>query len=218
MSAEASGYVYRHSPYQGITLLVHLAVADSVNDQHGNEFWMAQGKLAEKARCSRKAANEALATLLADGFLEVVQQSLGRPSRYRFLFPNPRVVYDTRGVSPEVTGSPKVSPGVTPPSRNLSPGVTGVSPEVTQNPKEPKKAFEPKNSKAFRDVPKPDSKANPPDSVARLPVWSDERRRFLEAIPTVEQATPKIRGGVPPQLAQLREALRKTSEGLSIPG
>lgn len=110
MSAEATGYVYRHSPYRGVTFQVHHAVADSVTDLHSNEFWMFQDTLAEKARCGRQAANDALVTLVADGFLELLERGGGRgkPSRFRFLFPDVDVVYDTRKLSSQATVS-KVS-------------------------------------------------------------------------------------------------------------
>ena len=51
MSAEATGWVWRHSPWKGehAKFLLHLAVADVVNDAHGNEFWMSQANLAEKS-------------------------------------------------------------------------------------------------------------------------------------------------------------------------
>lgn len=93
MSAEATGWVYRHSPYTGAGFSVHLAIADSVNDQHDNEFWMATGNLAVKARISRSTATTAVAVLVGDGYLERLDPPgeparQGRPVRYRFLMPD----------------------------------------------------------------------------------------------------------------------------------
>lgn len=100
MSAEAVGWVYRHSPYAGATFQVHLAVADSVNDQHDNEFWLTRGRLAKKARVSPRSAFTALTTLTEGGFLDLLDESSGRtPSRYRFLYPDVPVVYDSRSPS-----------------------------------------------------------------------------------------------------------------------
>jgi hypothetical protein len=98
LSNEASGYVWRCSPFKGATFQVHLAVSDSVNDQNSNEFWMEQGNLAKKARIDRTTANAALRKLLDQGFLELLEEGGGRsrPSRYRFLFPEAQVVFDSR--------------------------------------------------------------------------------------------------------------------------
>ncbi len=108
MSAEAMGWAFRHSPYRGAKFDVHLAIADSVNDQHGNDLWITQGRLAEKARVSRDAANKAMKALVADGFLELLEDNSarGRANRYRFLFvEDAGVVYESRAV-------PKVAEGV----------------------------------------------------------------------------------------------------------
>jgi DNA-binding IclR family transcriptional regulator len=87
MSAEATGAVWRYSPYTGAQLLVHLAIADVVNDTHGWEFWMSTEKLARKARVSRSTVTSALADMVEHGFLELLEAggNRRRPSRYRFL-------------------------------------------------------------------------------------------------------------------------------------
>jgi hypothetical protein len=140
MSAEAVGYVFRHSPHTGAAFQVHLAIADSVNDQHANELWMATGTIAKKARVARQTASEALAEIVAGGGLEVVEDHrrdrAGKPSRYRFLFPVAVVYYESRGVTRDDTPPEGVSPETTP----------GVSPTTTRgvttgdtNPREPNK-------------------------------------------------------------------------------
>jgi hypothetical protein len=98
MSAEAVGWVFRHSPYAGATLNAHLAIADSVNDQNGNEFWMAQARLAKKARIGRRTAQTALENMLTDGCLELLEEgkAAGQPNRYRFLFPDLPLKYDSQ--------------------------------------------------------------------------------------------------------------------------
>lgn len=132
MSAEAVGFVYRHSPYQGVVFSVHLAVADSVNDQFDNMFWMATGRLADKARTSRQSVSAALMRLEADGWLSVVERRDGSTVRYRFLFPESEVVYESRG------GVKPVDRGVKPVDRGVSSETTGgVKPRDT-NPIEPK--------------------------------------------------------------------------------
>lgn len=100
MSLEAGGWVYRHSPYTGSTFAVHLAIADSVNDQHGFRLWMSVATLAAKARVERRTAGRCLAQLVADGYLEALGGPKirgGRPNEYRFVFlDDAAVVYETR--------------------------------------------------------------------------------------------------------------------------
>lgn len=113
MSTDATGWVLRHSPHKGATLLVHLAVADSVNDLHDNEFWMGQERLALKTRLSRGTVSGALTELVAGGYLERLSPDPvetarwdgagragdGRPVRYRFVFvQGAPVVYEARRV------------------------------------------------------------------------------------------------------------------------
>lgn len=87
MSAEATGWVWRHSPYQGSQLLVHLAIADVVNDAHDNEFWMSTAALARKARVARSTVIEALAHMTTHGYLRMVESGKASrsPSRYAFV-------------------------------------------------------------------------------------------------------------------------------------
>ena len=145
MSAEAMGWVYRHSPAKGATLLVHLAAADSANDQHGHELWMRQYWLAAKARVSRESVNKALAWLCEHGLLELLEsgKATGSANRYRLLMPELPAVWDSRGgvtrdhrgVLPETT--PHVTRDHTPCDQRSQGGVIrdhmGVLPEVTHN-------------------------------------------------------------------------------------
>jgi hypothetical protein len=199
MSAEATGYVYRFCPYRGTTFQVHHAVADSVNDQNDNKFWMRQGPLARKARCGREAANEALATLVTDGFIELLQQGggRGRPSLYRFLFPDVPVIYDSRKVSDETTvskvsGRPTVSKEVsdetteTPGKLSGGPGKTVVPGHRHITQEEPKKAFEPKKSRS--SLPSAKTEAPPPHPIAASPsVASKEEPSPLDLATRLER-------------------------------
>ena len=113
MSAEATGWVWKHSPYTASKLVIHLAVADVVNDAHGNEFWMSQAGLAEKARTSRKSVCEWFRDAMDRGLVECVRDNsaTGKPNCYRLVM--------LEGVSAEPTG------GVTNRYRGVSPDVTG---------------------------------------------------------------------------------------------
>lgn len=94
MSAEATGWVFARSPMSGAAFVVHLAIADSVNDQHGNEFWMRMPNLAKKARLSRGATAKAVAALCDEQFLELVDPGVpgprhsGSPRRFRMMMPD----------------------------------------------------------------------------------------------------------------------------------
>lgn len=98
MSADASGHVYRHAPFNGSTLIVLLAIADTVNDQNDNDFWMGFGRLATKCRMHRNTVRTAVLELVECGWLDCIRLSEGGyPSRYRFLFDDTReVIYEAR--------------------------------------------------------------------------------------------------------------------------
>jgi hypothetical protein len=97
VSSEAIGWVYRHSPYRGAAYAVHHAMADSANDQNGYLVWLANPKMAAKARCQIRSVVDAKAKLIADGFAELVdtQHGNGGGATYRMLFPDVPVVYDS---------------------------------------------------------------------------------------------------------------------------
>lgn len=94
MSAEATGWVWKHSPYSGAQLLVHLAIADVVNDVNDNQFWMSTSALAAKAKVSRNTVTTTLSDLVARALLEMVESGAAtrRPSVFRFLMPASAVV------------------------------------------------------------------------------------------------------------------------------
>lgn len=94
MSNEALGWVFKHSPYEGTKRVIHLAIADVVNDAYDNKFWMSNENLAAKARCSRAYVNNTLSEMVKSGYLEVVQGNTGRSKtvEYRFIFHDPESV------------------------------------------------------------------------------------------------------------------------------
>lgn len=89
MSVEAIAWVWKHSPYRDGTLVVHLAIADVVNDTYHNEFWMQRPDLAKKAHTSVPTVARALRQMVDAGLLEVLERGggRGRGTRYRFLMP-----------------------------------------------------------------------------------------------------------------------------------
>jgi hypothetical protein len=130
-------------------------IADSANDAHDFELWARQRFFADKARISRQRTNKFIDEMIAEGTIEELENhaQAGRPNRYRFLFPDLPIVFDTRaklepnpggGVAGSDTPPTSTSEGgVTDGDRGVSPagtggvtgGDTGVSPEATQNPK-----------------------------------------------------------------------------------
>ena len=137
MSAEAVGYVYRHSPYSGATFAVHLAIADTVSDQNNNKFWMSTNNLATKTRTSRRTVQKAIDQLCEDLFIiETQPANQHRPAIYLFVFPPVDIVYDTR------SGVQSVHPGVQ--STTLRGATTAPKPNRTE--KEPSCS---PNGKAF---------------------------------------------------------------------
>ena len=109
MSSDAIGWTWRHSPFKGTTLAVHLAVADSANDQHDYRFWLNQKTLAVKVRSSRQSVGVALSKLEGEGFLRRIRggKSAGSSAEYRFVFKrHVPVVYESRRVA-DIEGDKK---------------------------------------------------------------------------------------------------------------
>jgi hypothetical protein len=84
VSGEGTGYVWKYSPFEGATLLVHLALGDIANDAHHDELWLSVGSIAKKARLSRSTVSVALKTLCDRGYLVLLEsgQERRKPSRY----------------------------------------------------------------------------------------------------------------------------------------
>lgn len=142
MSMEAMSYVYRHSPYTGANFIIHLSIADSVNDQHNNTFWMSVAKLADKSRVARKTATAAIATIVNDGYLVLEQKRTGGTNMYRFVFIDRPVVFESRSNNPTYSYPQPATPGITPRYLTLHPPLPQVAPPATPgstNPIEPKK-------------------------------------------------------------------------------
>lgn len=189
MSAEATGWVFRHSPYSGTAFAVHLAIADTVNDQHGHRFYMSAGNLARKARCSRSTATELLGHLCRDGFLARIGggRDDGKPVEYRFLYPEVAAVFDTRGGVPK-TDTPttsEVSREPTPDVPGADTGCPGSGQEVSREPTQTQEnPTEPKRSRRKRRTPPPEDFA-PTDAHRELAISlrldiDAERREFID--------------------------------------
>jgi len=92
-------HVTKYSPYNGATFLVHLMIADVVNEEHRYEFYGAQDRLAQKCRLNVKTVRRSLDQLVADGWL--LEHKRGRYDTvlFRFVFKDSDVVYDPNEVN-----------------------------------------------------------------------------------------------------------------------
>lgn len=89
MSAKAVGWVFEHSPYRGHAFVIHLAIADVVNDLHDNELWMHNANLAQKARCSGTTVRDTQREMVKAGYLIRLGGETGgrgREAGFRFVF------------------------------------------------------------------------------------------------------------------------------------
>jgi hypothetical protein len=136
VSAEATGYVWKNSPYRGVGFSLHLAMADVVNDAHGFEFWMAQKSLADKARTTRQTANSWISEAIEDGFISLLTDNSksGRASCFRFEMPSVEPVWNPYGgVSTDDTlsggGVSRADRGV---SGEPTPGVSRADTELEE--------------------------------------------------------------------------------------
>ena len=151
MSIEAMTWVFRNSPYKGVQRLIHLAIADVVNDGYQNRFWMKQGQIAEKAGCTRQTVNETVAKMVSEDALRLVESNKGpRPNVYEFQFSVGKS--DSNLVSANPTGNqdlmsaePTVSVGR---ADNKSDYPYSINSKKTQDP--PKKPQDPESEAAQR--------------------------------------------------------------------
>jgi len=84
MSLRALSHTIDYSSNTGATFIVELMVADSVNDQNSNLFWMSTGNLAKKARVARLTANRALLELERQGILQRIGVGPSGSIKYRW--------------------------------------------------------------------------------------------------------------------------------------
>ena len=243
MSAEAEGWVWKHSPYKGAAFQVHLAVADVVNDMHGWEFWAANAPLAAKARVGRQACNQALRRMVADGLLEVLwSPPAGKPApvKYRFLMPTVPVVWpgfsDFRVAMNDTPKALTVSPETT---RRVAVDDSSVSPETTQTQEVTQALTQGATADKKRQAGSPSSRSSsfhenatrdeqpagltpcppsPPVAAAPSPA-ADEARRIAERCAADGKATTQVRLMVPVLRALLEKGedpqrLEKLAMGL----
>jgi hypothetical protein len=100
MSYQAVAWVYKHSPFLDAgPFSVHVAMAEVVNGEHGDLFWMSLARLAKKSRTHRATAKRAVDELVALGLMECVEHRPGGATLYRMKMPaDALVTYDPKTV------------------------------------------------------------------------------------------------------------------------
>jgi len=125
MSVQAISYVLENSPYKGATFIVHIIIADAVNGQNDNKFWMSYGTTATKARITRRAAITAIQTMVKDGLLELVEKRDNNSNIFRFIFMGGELVSPGgEQITPEVVNTVPVGGEHSTPKPNTNPKIT----------------------------------------------------------------------------------------------
>ena len=124
MSVQAISHVLENSPYKGATFIVHIIIADAVNGQNDNKFWMSYGTTATKARITRRAAITAIQTMVKDGHLELVEKRDNNSNIYRFMFGGELVTPGGEQATPEVVNTVPVGGEHSTPKPNTNPKIT----------------------------------------------------------------------------------------------
>lgn len=112
------------SPRSGALFVVELMIADAVNEQNQNVFWMSNESLAKKARLARQTVNRCVKELEDAGVLRRLGYHESGAIRFQWLGP--------RGVT---SGDTPCHPGRQPLSREATPPVA----DGDTNPREPKR-------------------------------------------------------------------------------
>lgn len=89
MSFKEVGWVLDHSPYVAAQRLIHIVLAERANEDNRWELWFSVPVIAAKANVSGRTVTRALAQMVTDGFLAVIEALPGRAVRYRFVMPTP---------------------------------------------------------------------------------------------------------------------------------
>lgn len=89
MSAEAIAHAFKYPTNHAAMTLVLLAMADTVNDQNDNLFWMSHSGIAAKTGLTRVTVLRACERLLAEGRIVLVEKRLGETNTYRYQLDTP---------------------------------------------------------------------------------------------------------------------------------
>jgi hypothetical protein len=130
MSFEAVAEVFKNSPYGGVKLLVHLALASFANDR--DECFPSVKTLATRCRCSESSVHRCLNEMVGEGTIQIVTQGGGHLSNlYKLLIPDQHYqgYQNSTGSTQTPQGSSGDTPGVLPSDPNKS-SITNESIEL----------------------------------------------------------------------------------------
>jgi len=94
-------HVWQHTTYPPAQSYILMAIADVVNDTHGNTFYMSVKNLAYKVKCSERSIQRALRQFEADGWLSLTATGNGKESNEH--------IFNFAGGKTKVTDCPKVT-------------------------------------------------------------------------------------------------------------
>lgn len=85
MSIKAMSWVWDNSPYEGVGLLVHLALADFADDQ--GVCWPSQKRISDKCKSSERHVRRIIKQMIEDGQILLIEKSNGvtTNNKYRLL-------------------------------------------------------------------------------------------------------------------------------------
>ena len=99
MGWREAGWVADNSPYKHDARLVHLILAENADKARDYELPDNRREVALKAAVSMRTVTAVFATMVEDGYLEIVEAPAGKAIKYRFMIPT--LAESARGEEPD---------------------------------------------------------------------------------------------------------------------
>jgi hypothetical protein len=99
MGWREAGWVADNSPYKHDARLVHLILAENADKARDYELPDNRREVARKAAVSMRTVTAVFATMVEDGYLEIVEAPAGKAIKYRFMIPT--LAESARGEEPD---------------------------------------------------------------------------------------------------------------------
>lgn len=132
MGLKAMLYALHESPYAGKQQLIHIAIAEAVNNDTMIGF-ISQEAIARAAKCSVETVRVTVKRMIGSGHLRVVEESRQhRATIYQIIIPTPEMPPE---IPPDSLGSEESQPpklaGPAPKSGRPSPQISRPSPQIS---------------------------------------------------------------------------------------
>lgn len=114
MSIRAMSWVWDNSPYEGVGLLVHLALADFADDS--GLCWPSQKRIADKCKSSERHVRRIIKEMMIDGQILLVEKSNGVTTNNKYRLMLDRTSRPVYNVGQDICDTP---------TGHLSPVATG---------------------------------------------------------------------------------------------